>query len=97
MFTLTPVQVWQQVLGSGREIIRAGQILAVMALMQERGWTIAELAERSKVSESHLSDFLNVKTCLSWHYAWRVARAFGLKLSVLDQRAEQEVAAKVSP
>lgn len=97
VFTLTLKQVLQRCRDCGREMICAGEVLVVMELMRLAGWSIAELAERSTVSESHLSDFLNVRKFLTTHSARRIARAFRLPLSCLDTLAERWVGDEDSP
>ena len=97
VFTLTPEQVLQRCRACGREMICAGQVLVVMELMRLAGWSIAELAERSTVSESHLSEFLSLKKFFTLHCSRRVARAFCLPLSCVITLAEHWVGPEDSP
>ena len=97
VFTLTPEQVLKRCRECGREMICAGQVLVVMELMRLAGWSITELAERSRVSESHLSEFLSVKKFFTLHCSRRVARAFCLPLSCLITLAEHWVGPEDSP
>ena len=78
---------------SGRAPICAGQVLAVMELMKKKGWNLTQLAGQSGVSRSHLSDFLCLKKFFTTHFVYLIARAFGLKVSVLDALAEDKMAA----
>jgi hypothetical protein len=91
VFTLSPQQVFQRCRGSARALICAGQVLAVMDLMRQRGWPIGVLAARAHISESHLSEFLRVQKFFTTDMASRLAEAFGLKLSRLDELAEDKV------
>ncbi len=88
VFTLPPERVVEQCLKDGRDLICAGQVLAVQKLMQAAGWPIAVLAKRAHVSVSHLSEFLRLKKFLTCQLMRRIAGAFGLKLSQVDHLAE---------
>jgi hypothetical protein len=91
VFSLTPKQVFQLCRESCHALICAGQVLAVMDLMLRAGWPIGVLAQRAHVSESHLSEFLRLKKFFTTDIVSRVAAAFGLKLSKLDELAEEKV------
>jgi plasmid maintenance system antidote protein VapI len=91
VFTLDPEQVILKCKSEQRDLICAGLVLAVQKLMLRFGWPITVLAAESHVSASHLSEFLRLEKFLSHHLAKRVARAFGLKLAVLDKMAEDLV------
>jgi len=91
VFTLPPEKVVEQCLKDERDLICAGQVLAVQMLMEAAGWPIKVLAEKSKVSASHLSEFLRMKKFLTCQLMRRIARAFGLKLSQMDHLAEDLV------
>lgn len=93
VFTLTREQVCQRCQEGQHEMICAGQVLAVMELMRCAGWPIAVLARRARVSASHLSEFLRVESFLTVECAFRVARAFGLRLSTLVHLAEDHLEA----
>jgi len=93
VFTLTREQVIARCVAQKRSLICAGQVLAVMELMRCVGWTITRLAQQSRVSASHLSEFLRVDGFFTSDCAFRVAHAFGLKLSTLDHLAENHVEA----
>lgn len=72
-------------------MICAGQVLVTMDLMKAHGWPNSELASRAHISESHLSEFLRVQKFFTTDKASRLAGAFGLKLSRLDEMAEDKV------
>lgn len=91
VFTLLPEKVVEQCLKDERDIICAGQVLAVQMLMECAGWPISVLAEKSKVSPSHLSEFLRLKKFLTSFMMRRIAVAFGLRLSQIDHLAEDLV------
>ncbi|MFO1482353.1 MAG: helix-turn-helix transcriptional regulator [Verrucomicrobiaceae bacterium] len=97
VFTLTPEQVLQRCRENGREVVCAGVVMVVMELMRLTGWSITELAERSRVSESHLSEFLSVRKFFTLHSSRRVARAFRLPLSCVVILAERWLGPKESP
>ncbi|MBL9131232.1 MAG: helix-turn-helix transcriptional regulator, partial [Verrucomicrobiaceae bacterium] len=88
VFALTPAQVFQRCRERHHSRICARQVLTLMDLMRAAGWPMKEVARRAHVSVSHLSDFLNVKKFFTTECVFRVARAFGLKLSRFDERAE---------
>jgi len=91
VFTLPPEKVVEQCLKDERDLICAGQVLAVQKLMMAAQWPIAVLSSKSHVSKSHLSEFLRLKKFLTCQLMRRVAGAFGLKLSQMDQLAENLV------
>jgi AraC-like DNA-binding protein len=88
VFTLTPLQVFRRCRERHHSRICARQVLVVRELMCATGWTIKELARRAHVSVSHISDFLNVKKFFTTESIFRVARAFHLRLSQFDEKAE---------
>ena len=73
------------------ELFCAGQVLVVMDLMVAAGWPMTVLSSHSHVSKSHLSAFLRMKSLLTSRSVVRIARAFGLKTSELDDLSEKKV------
>ena len=94
VFTLTREQVIQHCQEEGHCLWVAGQVLALMALMNQRQWTILALAEHSGVSRSHISEILSLKTAASTDIQHILAQTFGLEifdfhlLTALSLRAE---------
>lgn len=80
VFTLTLEQVLQRCRKLGHCLWVAGQVLALRALMEARNWTILELAERSGVPRSHLSEILVLKTTASTRVQHILAETFGFEL-----------------
>lgn len=50
VFALSREQVFRKCRAKKHRLIRAGEVLALMDLMEQRGWSILELAEHSHVS-----------------------------------------------
>jgi transcriptional regulator with XRE-family HTH domain len=70
----------------------AGQALAhrVKKEREARGWSLADLAERSGISKAMLSNIERVAASPTAGTLARIASAFGLTLSGLVARAEQD-------
>lgn len=80
VFALTPQEVIARCRENHHCLWVAGQVLALMALMNDRGWTIKELSEHSGVSRSHLSEILTLQATASTDVQDRLAETFGIKL-----------------
>jgi hypothetical protein len=80
VFTLTPAQVIAHCRKKHHCLWVAGQVLALMALMQARNWSTLELAERSGVSRSHLSEVLVLETTASTNVLHILAETFGFEM-----------------
>jgi hypothetical protein len=61
VFSLTREQVFQKCRAKKHRLICAGEVLALMDLMELRGWSILELAEKSLVSRQMISAMLNLE------------------------------------
>ena len=95
-FTLTPAQVVQLCVQRERRLICAGQVLALKELMRETGWTIAEVARRSRVSRAMISEFLRFQAFPTSELMSRLAEAFKLELYEFNLLAKYAVEAEVS-
>ena len=82
VFTLPPEEVMAECKKQELDPICGGLVLAVQKLM------VAALSKKSRVSLSHLSKFLRLKSLLSYYLVKRLARAFGVTLGTLDDMAE---------
>jgi hypothetical protein len=97
VFTLTREQVFRKCRAKKHRLICAGEVLALMDLMEMRGWTILELAEHSHVSRQMISAILNVERFPTSEVVDQLAFPFGLELFEFDQLACYEVRAEVPP
>ena len=97
VFTLTREQVFRKCRAKKHRLICAGEVLALMDLMEMRGWTILELAEHSHVSRQMISAILTVERCPTSEVVDQLACPFGLELFEFDQLACYEVRAEVPP
>ena len=90
---LEPAEVLRRCKQQGRVAFCAGQVLALIGLLKQRGWAVVKLAQLSKVSRQLLDAVLLVQRFPTSDRWWKVARAFGLRLSEFDRLAEQALAA----
>jgi hypothetical protein len=88
VFTLPPEEVMAECKKQELDPICGGLVLAVQKLMVAANWTMSALSKKSRVSLSHLSKFLRLKSLLSYYLVKRLARAFGVTLGMLDDMAE---------
>jgi|JI6StandDraft_1071083.scaffolds.fasta_scaffold01903_4 hypothetical protein len=95
-FRLSPEEILKLCRDSGHEMICAGWVLVVRDLMVGAGWPNAVLADKAGVSASFLSECLRMDKFFTLHVGRRIARAFGLKQSQVDQLAEKKVEAEDS-
>lgn len=56
----------------------------IMALMKQRGWKQKDLSEKSGISRSTLSDYLNNKTLINLGNVEKIADVFGVSKSAID-------------
>lgn len=97
VFTLTRKQVFEKCRAKKHRLICAGEVLALMDLMEQRGWSILELAEHSHVSRQMISAMLNLERFPTSEVLDQLACPFGLELFEFDQLAWYEVRAEVPP
>jgi len=97
VFALSREQVFRKCRAKKHRLIRAGEVLALMDLMEQRGWSILELAEHSHVSRQMISAFLNLERFPTSEVVDQLACPFGLELFEFDQLACFEVRAEVPP
>ncbi len=95
-FRQSPEEILKLCRESGHEMICAGWVLVVRDLMVGAGWPNAVLAAKAGVSASFLSECLRLEKFFTLHVGRRIARAFGLKQSQVDQLAEKKVEAEDS-
>jgi hypothetical protein len=88
VFTLKPEEVMAECKKQELDPICGALVLAVQKLMVAANCTMSALSKKSRVSLSHLSNFLRLKAFLSHYLVYRLARAFGLTLAALDDMAE---------
>ncbi len=88
VFQLSPEEVIRRCRERKHCDMCAGQVLALMSLMQEWGWTMTELAERSHVGRSMISEMLSLKKIATMDTLYPLVRCFGLKVHVFDLLAE---------
>ncbi|MEQ1932694.1 MAG: helix-turn-helix transcriptional regulator [Fimbriimonadaceae bacterium] len=79
-FRLTPGQVIARCREQKHCDMCAGHVLALMALMVHRKWTISELADHSHVRRSTLSEILILKKCPCTDTRHKLAECFGMPL-----------------
>ena len=75
----------------------AGQVLALMALMVDRGWNMTQLAHHSHVGRATISEILSLDTFGSTETFNTLAETFGLKLIGFYLFAHFCYAAEASP
>jgi plasmid maintenance system antidote protein VapI len=80
VFALTPEQVIERCRKRKHCLWVAGQVLALMALMNHCQWTIKELSEHSGVSRSHLSEILVLEATASTQIQNTLAETFGFQI-----------------
>lgn len=97
VFSLTREQVFQKCRAKKHRLICAGEVLALMDLMELRGWSILELAEKSLVSRQMISAFLNLERFPTSEVVDQLACPFGMELFEFDLLACFEVRAEVPP
>ncbi len=97
VFALSREQVFRKCRAKKHRLICAGEVLALMDLMEQRGWSILELAEHSHVSRQMISAFLNLERFPTSEVVDQLACPFGLELFEFDQLACFEVRAEVPP
>jgi hypothetical protein len=90
-FRLSPEEILKLCRDSGHEMICAGHVLVTMDLMLAHGWPNALVADKAHISKSHLSEFLRLEKFFTTDKTRRLARAFDLKLSKMDELAEDKV------
>jgi ribosome-binding protein aMBF1 (putative translation factor) len=95
VFTLTREQVFRKCLEKKHRLICAGEVLALMDLMEARGWSIQEVAEHSRISRQMISAMLSLERFPTAEVVAILSGAFGLKLFEFDLLAEFEVAGEV--
>lgn len=93
---MTAAQLIVRCREKGRDLICAGQMLAVRDIMEALCWSVSELAKRSGVSASMLFEMLRLDKFPTSDKLGRLARAFGMKLYVLDAFAELELEAEIT-
>jgi len=96
-FPLTPGQVIHRCREEGHRDICAGQVLALMACMQELDWNMSELADHSHVSRPMISELLAMKKIATADIWDPLARSLGLKLHAFDLLAELCLEEQLSP
>ena len=96
-FSLTREQVIARCVDSHHRLICAGQVLALMDIMQVMGWTMLEVAHRSGVSHSMIADVLRLRAFFTTDRLSCVVEAFGLELHEFDRLAMYEVLGEVPP
>ncbi len=74
----------------------AGQIIALITLINERQWTIAETANHSHVGRITISDILHAKTCPSTDTINALAETFGFDFILFNIFASICLRAEVS-
>jgi ribosome-binding protein aMBF1 (putative translation factor) len=97
VFSLTREQVFRKCRAKKHRLICAGEVLALMDLMEQRGWSILELADHSHISRQMISAFLNLERFPTSEVVDQLACPFGLELFEFDQLACFEVRAEVPP
>ena len=75
----------------------AAQVLALMALMVDRGWNISQLADHSHVGRATISEILSLHTFGSPDTFNKLAETFGLRLIGFYLFAHFCYVAEVSP
>ena len=84
VFRLTPEQVIARCREQKHCDMCAGHVLALMALMVDRQWTISELADYSHVRRSTLSEILSLKKCPFPDTRDEVAECIGMGLCAFE-------------
>lgn len=84
VFRLTPEQVISRCHEQKHCDMCAGHVLALMALMVDRQWTISELADHSQVRRSTLSEILSLKKCPCTDTRHKLAECFGMELCAFE-------------
>lgn len=56
----------------------------IRKLMKDRGWKQIDLSEKSGISKSTLSDYLNCKTLINLGNVQKLAEAFGVSKAIID-------------
>lgn len=69
----------------------------IKKLMNERGWTQVKLSERSGISKSTLSDYVNCKTLINPGNVEKLARTFGVLKSDIDPSFKPAVVVQEQP
>lgn len=87
VFTLTREQVFRKCWETKHRLICAGEVLAMRDLLELRGWSILELARRSRVSRQMISAFLNLERFPTSEVVDQMASPFGLELFEFDMLA----------
>lgn len=83
-FRLKPEQVIARCRAQKHCDMCAGHVLALMALMVDRQWTISELADHSQVRRSSLSEILILKKCPCTDTRHKLAECFGMQLCAFE-------------
>jgi ribosome-binding protein aMBF1 (putative translation factor) len=97
VFSLTREQVFLKCRAKQHRLICAGEVLALRDLMEQRGWSILELAEHSHVSRQMISAFLNLERYPTSEVVDMLACPFGMELFEFDLLAWFEARGEVPP
>lgn len=76
--------------------ILGGEVLALMSLMESKGWTMLELAAKSKVARSMISKILSLKSIPTTQVLDKLVEALGADLAFFFMLARLEVRSQVS-
>jgi hypothetical protein len=93
---LTGDEIYAKCQEKGHCPMVAGQIIAIITLIQDRQWTIAKTAEHSRVSRSYLTEILQVKKRPSTDTINNLAITFGFDFNSFNNFASICLSAEVS-
>ena len=83
-FRFTPEEVIARNRAQGHCDMCAGHVLALLALMVDRQWTMTELADHSHVRRSTLSEILSLTKCPCTDTRHKLAECFGMPLRIFE-------------